>query len=48
MKYAWILAVLVVVAGLVGPRAESCGPFLESMLFTTYHGAPAGAFEKGM
>lgn len=47
MKYAWMAAVLVVVAGLVGPRAESCGPFLQSMLFTTYHGAPAGAFEKG-
>jgi hypothetical protein len=33
--------------GLVGYRAESCGPFLESMLFATYHGVPAGTFESG-
>ena len=47
MKWAWGLAMAVVAACLVGPRLESCGPFLSSMLFTTYHGALPGEFEKG-
>jgi hypothetical protein len=38
----------VVLACLAGPRAaEGCGPFLTSMLFTTYHGALPGEFESG-
>jgi hypothetical protein len=47
MKYAWIAALAIVIAGLMGPRAESCGPFFETMLFTTYHGSPKGDFEGG-
>jgi hypothetical protein len=47
MKYAWIAALGIVLAGLLGPRAESCGPFFETMLFTTYHGTPKGDFEGG-
>jgi hypothetical protein len=47
MKRAWYAAIAVVLVGFLGYRAESCGPFLESMLFTTYHGAPAGSFDKG-
>jgi hypothetical protein len=47
MKYVWAAAFGIVVMGLVGPRAESCGPFFESLLFTTYHGAPKGDLEAG-
>src|SRR5215471_7891812 len=48
MKYAWILAMVVVLAGLLGPHAaDSCGPFFTTMLFTTYHGALPGEFESG-
>ena len=48
MKYTWILAMVVVLAGLLGPHAaDSCGPFFTTMLFTTYHGALPGEFESG-
>jgi hypothetical protein len=48
MKYAWMAAMAVVVACLMMPHAaESCGPFLTTMLFTTYHGAFPGEFESG-
>jgi hypothetical protein len=47
MRYGWLAAVVIVLAGLFGPRLESCGPFLSTILFTTYHGAPKGDFESG-
>jgi hypothetical protein len=47
MRYVWIVALLIVAAGLMGPRLESCGPFFADMLFTTYHHAPASTFEAG-
>ena len=47
MKYAWVLAMAVVMACLVGPRLESCGPFPIDMLFTTYHGVLPAELESG-
>jgi tetratricopeptide (TPR) repeat protein len=47
MKYAWGLAMAVVLAALVGPRAaDSCASF-EEVKFTSYHHALPGEFESG-
>src|SRR5262245_38212980 len=47
MKYVWMVALLIVGAGLMGPRLESCGPFFQDLLFTTDHHAQAVAVEAG-